>query len=123
MVATTTRGEKALLFLQQQQNNKQKSKNVQSRCVRHVFLRKDEVVVPRDSAVFSDAPSVPFEYTEEKSSKLLNVRETKFYLNEEDGLCLRELDEKNRMKIDVVPDAHHMQFRWNGSPKMSSRNI
>ena len=73
-------------------------------------FEKDEVVVPRDSAVFSDAPSVPFEYTEEKSSKLLNVRETKFYLNEEDGLCLRELDEKNRMKIDVVPDAHHMQF-------------
>ena len=73
-------------------------------------FEKDEVVVPRDSAVFSDAPSVPFEYTEEKSSELLNVRETKFYLNEEDGLCLRELDEKNRMKIDVVPDAHHMQF-------------
>ncbi|CAL6402441.1 unnamed protein product [Bathycoccus prasinos] len=67
-------------------------------------FEKDEVVVPRDSAVFSDAPSVPFEYTEEKSSELLNVRETKFYLNEEDGLCLRELDEKNRMKIDVVPD-------------------
>ena len=73
-------------------------------------FEKDEVVVPRDSAVFSDAPSVPFEYTEEKSSELLNARETKFYLNEEDGLCLRELDEKNRMKIDVVPDAHHMQF-------------
>lgn len=73
-------------------------------------FEKDEVVVPRDSAVFSDAPSVPFEYTEKKSSELLNVRETKFYLNEEDGLCLRELDEKNRMKIDVVPDAHHMQF-------------
>lgn len=73
-------------------------------------FEKDEVVVPRDSAVFSDAPTVPFEYTEEKSSELLNVRETKFYLNEEDGLCLRELDEKNRMKIDVVPDAHHMQF-------------
>ena len=73
-------------------------------------FEKDEVVVPRDSAVFSDAPSVPFEYPEEKSSELLNVRETKFYLNEEDGLCLRELDEKNRMKIDVVPDAHHMQF-------------
>ena len=34
-------------------------------------FEKDEVVVPRDSAVFSDAPSVPFEYTEEKSSELL----------------------------------------------------
>lgn len=73
-------------------------------------FEKDEVVVPRDSAVFSDAPSVPFEYTEEKSSELLNVRETKFYLNEEDGLCLRELDGKKRMKIGVVPNANHMQF-------------
>ena len=38
------------------------------------------------------------------------MRETKFYLNEEDGLCLRELDGKDRMKIDVVPNANHMQF-------------
>lgn len=73
-------------------------------------FEKDEVVVPRDSAVFSDAPSIPFEYTEEKASELLNVRETKFYKNEEDGLCLRELDGKKRMKIDVVPNANHMQF-------------
>ena len=73
-------------------------------------FEKDKVVVPKDSAVFSDAPSIPFEYTEEKASELLNVRETKFYLNEEDGLCLRELDGKDRMKIDVVPNANHMQF-------------
>ena len=73
-------------------------------------FEKDEVVVPRDSAVFSDAPSIPFEYTEEKASELLNVRETKFYKNEEDGLCLRELDGKKRMKIGVVPNANHMQF-------------
>ena len=52
-------------------------------------FEKDKVVVPKDSAVFSDAPSIPFEYTEEKASELFNVRETKFYLNEEDGLCLR----------------------------------
>ena len=73
-------------------------------------FEKDKVVVPKDSAVFSDAPSIPFEYTEEKASELLNVRQTKFYLNEEDGLCLRELDGKDRMKIDVVPNANHMQF-------------
>ena len=41
-------------------------------------FEKDKVVVPKDSAVFSDAPSIPFEYTEEKASELLNVRETKF---------------------------------------------
>ena len=43
------------------------------------FFEKDKVVVPKDSAVFSDArTSIPFEYTEEKASELLNVRETKF---------------------------------------------
>ena len=96
------------------QNDEQRRRRRERMCNLDLFamfsFEKDKVVVPKDSAVFSDAPSIPFEYTEEKASELLNVRETKFYLNEEDGLCLRELDGKDRMKIDVVPNANHMQF-------------
>ena len=42
-------------------------------------FEKDKVVVPKDSAGFSDAPSIPFEYTEEKASELFNVRERNLF--------------------------------------------
>ena len=75
-------------------------------------FEKDKVVVPKDSAVFSDAPSIPFEYTEERASELLNVRETPETAGAGRGRFMLERVgwEGQKCKLTRVPNANHMQF-------------
>jgi palmitoyl-protein thioesterase len=97
-------------------NKEDKNMRKERMCALKMFamfsFENDDVVVPRDSAIFSDVPRIPFEYTKFKISELLKVRKTEFY--RENKLCLRELDERLNLITDVVPNAKHMQFtlKW-----------